>query len=156
MSSRKPTLQLGWVDPTAEGSHGLQGSEAQCCTGLATLQPVGWSEPGVEPECPALAGRSQPLGHQGNCGTTSSSTGGLTEALIVQTCVPGRRFLEDNKVSLSLQGKLTVLVTSDELQAFIKIRDWDFEKLASTTRSLPTHQTTDVLAETDGEFTQGH
>lgn len=82
--------------------------------------------------------------------------GGLTEALIVQTCVPGRRFLEDDKVSLSLQGKLTVLVTSDELQAFIKIRDWDFEKLASTTRSLPTHQTTDVLAETDGEFTQGH
>ena len=48
-----------------------------------------------------------------------------------------------------------MLVTSDELQAFIKIRDWDFEKLASTTRSLPTHQTTDVLAETDGEFTQG-
>lgn len=84
----------------------------------------------------------------------SSLKGGLTEALIIQTCVPGRCFLEDDKVSLSLQGKLTVLATSDELQAFI--RDWHFEKLASTTRSLPTHQTTGVLAETDGEFTQGH
>ena len=42
--------------PTTEGSLGLQGSEAQWCTGLATLQPVGWSEPGIEPESPALAG----------------------------------------------------------------------------------------------------
>lgn len=97
---------------------------------------------------------SRPLGHRGSCGTMSSLKGGLTEALIIQTCVPGRCFLEDDKVSLSLQGKLTVLATSDELQAFI--RDWHFEKLASTTRSLPTHQTTGVLAETDSEFTQGH
>ena len=120
--------------------------------GLVVLQHV---DQGLNPSPLHWQADSQPLGHQGSCGTTSSLIGGLTEALIIQTCVPGRRFLEDNKVSLSLQGKLTVLVTSDELQAFIKIRDWDFEKLASTTRGLPTHQTTDVLAETDGEFTQG-
>lgn len=77
---------------------------------------------------------SQPLDPQGSCGTMSSLKGGLTEGLINQTCVPGRRFLEDDKVSLSLQGKLMVLVTSDELQAFIK--DRDFEKTCTHHQEL--------------------
>ena len=147
------TLPLGWAGPHCEGLPRAPGFRGSAVRGLSPLAACGMAPDQASNLSPLhWQADSQPLDPQGSCGSMSSLKGGLTEGLIIQSCVPRRRFLEDDKVSLSLQGKLMVLVTNFKLSS----KTGMLRKLAPTTRSLPIHQTTDVLAETDSEFTRGH